>query len=231
MISFLSKHKRSIFIVVVVVFIGSIFFVSGQIFSSASSDAVAEVGGKKIPYQHFSLQVNRVLSNFKDSGTEVSEVITKSVKQEVFREIIIEELLSQQAGKLGMRVPDFEVAVEIQNTPQFTESGAFNPRVYYQTVFNQFRMSPKEYEAWRKKARLAGKFKQFLFTNVKVTPEELQASYLAKNKSLKDFDKNKVKYLDELSKEKFSQVANYLLRQLTVQMEIKSYLEQREQGR
>ena len=46
MISFLSKHKRSIFIVVVVVFIGSIFFVSGQIFSSASSDAVAEGGGK-----------------------------------------------------------------------------------------------------------------------------------------------------------------------------------------
>jgi len=32
MISLLSKYKRSIFIVVVVVFIGSIFFISGQIF-------------------------------------------------------------------------------------------------------------------------------------------------------------------------------------------------------
>ncbi len=231
MISFLSKHKRIIFIVVVVVFIGSIFFVSGQIFTSASSDAVADVGGNKIPYQRFSLQVNRILANLKDSGSEAGDIVAKSVKQEVFREMVIEELMSQQGGKLDMRVPDFEVAVEIQNTPQFTENGAFNPRLYYQTIYNEFRMSPNEYESWRKKARLGGKFKQFLLTNVKVTPVELQAYYLAKNKSLKDFDKNKPKYLDELSKEKFSQVANYLLRQLTVQMEIKSFLDQREQGK
>lgn len=231
MISFLSKHKRLIFTVVVVVFIGSIFFVSGQVFTAASSEAVADVGGKKIPYQRFLLQVNRVLANFKDSGTEVGEVVSKSVKQEVFREMVIEELLSQQGDKLAMRVPDFEVAVEIQNTPQFTENGAFSPRLYYQTIFNEFQMSPGAYEAWRKKARLAGKFKQFLFTSVKVTPEELKGYYLSKNKSLKDFEKNKDKYLDELSKDKFSQVANYLLRQLTVQMEIKSYLAEREQGK
>ena len=231
MISFLSKHKRIIFIVVVVVFIGSIFFISGQIFTSASSEAVADVGGSKIPYRRFSLQVNRVLADFKNSGTEVSDIVTKSVKQEVFRDMVIEELLSLQGDKLGMRVPDFEVAVEIQNTPQFTENGSFNPRLYYQTIYNEFQMSPSDYEAWRKKARLAGKFKQFLLTNVKVTPGELQAYYLAKNKNLKDFDKNKAKYLDDLSKEKFSQVANYLLRQLTVQMEIKSYLDQREQGK
>ena len=231
MISFLSKHKRAIFTVVVVVFIGSIFFVSGQVFTAASSEAVADVGGKKIPYQRFIQQVNRMLANFKDSGTEVSDVISKSVKQEVFREMVIEELLSQQGAKMAMRVPDFEVAVEIQNTPQFAENGAFNPRLYYSTIFNEFQMSPGDYEAWRKKARLAGKFKQFLYTNVKVTPGELKGYYLSKNKSLKDFDKNKDKYLDELSKDKFSQVANYLLRQLTVQMEIKSYLAEREQGR
>ena len=230
MISLLSKYKRGIFIVVVVVFIGSIFFISGQIFTAASSEAVADVGGKKIPYRRFSSQVNRVLSNLKDSGTEVSDVVSKSVKQEVFRDMIVEELLSMQGDKLGMRVPDFEVAVEIQNTPQFTENGVFNPRLYYQTIFNEFQMSPGEYEAWRNKARLAGKFKQFVFNNVKVTPAELQAYYLAKNKSLKDFDKNKAKYLDDLSREKFSQMANYLLHQLTVQIEIKSYLDQREKG-
>ncbi|MFA6435319.1 MAG: SurA N-terminal domain-containing protein [Elusimicrobiales bacterium] len=231
MISFLAKYKRVIFTVVVVVFVGSTFFFSGQIFTSSSADALADVGGKKIPYRRFSLQVNRVLSNFKDSGTEVNEVITKSVKQEIFRDMVIEELLSQQGDKMAMRVPDFEVAVEIQNTPQFTENGAFSYRRYAQTIFSEFQMSPSDYEVWRKQARLAGKFKQFLLTNVKVTPAELQAYYLAKNKSLKDFDKNKAKYLDELSKDKFSQVANYLLRQLTSQLEIKSYLEQREQGK
>jgi len=231
MISFFNTHKRLIFTVVVVVFVGSIFFVSGQVFTSSSQDAVAEVGGTKIPYQSFLTQVNHAMAGFKDSGTEVNEILSRTIKQEVFREMVIEELLSREGGKLGMVVPDFEVAVEVQNTPQFREGAAFSPRAYYQTVYNEFKMSPAEYEAWRKKARLASKLKQFIYTSVKVTPQEARAYYLAKNKSLANFEKERAKYTDELAKEKFANVANYYLRQLTTKMEIKSYLEQREQGK
>ena len=231
MISFFTKYKRLIFIIVVVIFVGSIFFVSGQVFSDSASSAVAEVGGSKIPYKQFLTQVNRVMGSMKDSGTEVNEVLSKSVKQEIFREMIIEELLSQQGKKMGMLVPDFEVAVEVQNTPQFREAGAFSPRAYYQTIFNEFQMSPVDYEAWRKKARLATKFKQFLYTSVKVTPAEAREYYLAKNKDLKNFEKERAKYTDELAREKFANIANFLLRQLTTQQEVKSYLELREQGR
>ncbi|HAT71824.1 MAG TPA: hypothetical protein DCS63_03310 [Elusimicrobia bacterium] len=230
MISFFNKYKRVVFTVVVVIFVGSIFFVSGQVFTT-SMDAVADVGGTKIPYQRFLSQVNRVISSFKDSSTEVNEAMIKGVKQEVFREMIIEELLSQQGAKLGMRVPDFEVAVEVQNTPQFQENGAFSPRAYFQAVYNEFHFSPSEYETWRKKARLASKFKQFIYTSVKVTPAEAKAYYQAKNKDLKNFEKERPKYTDELAREKFANLANYLLRQLTTRQEIKSYLEQREQGR
>lgn len=225
MISFFSKHKRAIFSVVVVIFIGSIFFVSGQVFTSSASDAVAEVGGTKISYRRFTTQVNRVMQNLKGSGSEISEVIAKTVKQEVFRELVIEELLAQQGGKLGMRVPDFEVAVEIQNTPQFRDASGFSPRAYYTTILNQFSMSPSEYEAWRKNSRLAAKFKQFVYTSVKITPEEAKAFCLAKDKSLKDFDKNRAKYSDELAREKFANLANFLLRQLTSGQEVKSYLD------
>ena len=230
MISFFSRFKRPIFIVVVVVFVGSIFFISGQVFTSSSEGAVAEVGGKKIPYKHFSMQVNRVMANVKDSGADVNEILSKSVKQEVFREMIIEELLSQEGERLGMMVPDFEVAVEVQNTPQFHEGGAFSPRAYYQTIFSEFQMTPSEYEAWRKKARLANKVKQFIYTSVKVTPDEAKAYYLARNKSLKDFEKQRAKVTDELAREKFADIANFLLRQLTTRYEVKNYLETREQG-
>ncbi|HAF95256.1 MAG: hypothetical protein A2X34_03865 [Elusimicrobia bacterium GWC2_51_8] len=229
MISFFSKHKRVVFIAVALVFLITVFFVSGTVFTS-SSDAVAEVGGKKISYRQFSRQVNRVLASLRESGSDANDVIAKSVKQEIFRDMVIEEMFSLQAEKMGMRVPDFEVAVEIQNTPQFREGQAFSPRLYYQTVFNEFQMSPSEYEAWRKKARLASKFKQFIYSSVKVTPDEVKAYYLAKNKGLKDFEKDKAKYAEELSKDKFANLANYMLRQLQARMEIKSYLEKREQG-
>jgi exopolyphosphatase/pppGpp-phosphohydrolase len=217
---------------VVAVFLVGVFMGLGAyVFTGSSLGAVAEVGGAKIPYQRFLTQVSRATSNFKDSGTEVNEALTRTVKQEVLREMIIEELLSQQGDRLGMRVPDFEVAVEVQNTPQFREGSAFSPRAYYQTIYDQFQMSPSEYEAWRKKARLASKFKQFIFTSVKVTPEEVKAYYLVKNKNLGGFEKDRAKYTDELAREKFANVANYMLRQLTTRQEIKSYLEQREQGR
>ena len=231
MISFFNSYKRVIFTVVVVIFVGSIFFVSGQVFTTSSMDAVAEVGGEKIPYQRFLTQVNRVMAGVRDSGTEVSEIVSKSVKQEVFREMVVETLLSQEGDKLGMMVPDFEVAVEVQNTPQFQESGAFSPRAYYQTIYGEFQMSPAEYEAWRKKARLANKFKQFVYNSLKVTPNEVKAYYMAKNKSLKNFDKEKGKYAAELAQAKFSDVVNYHLRQLVTRNEVRNYLEVREQGR
>ncbi len=231
MISFFTRYKRLIFAIVVVIFIGSIFFVSGNVFTSSSMDAVAEVGGSKIPYQRFLTQVNRMLSNVKDSGAEINEAVSRNVKQEVFREMIIEELLSRQGAKMGMRVPDFEVAVEVQNTPQFQENGAFSPRAYYQTIFNEFQLSPSDYEAWRKKARLAAKFKQFIYTSVKVTPEEAKAYYLARNKELKNFEKERAGYAEELARDKFANITNYLLRQLITQQEVKDYLKLREQGR
>ncbi|MDA8130783.1 MAG: SurA N-terminal domain-containing protein, partial [Elusimicrobia bacterium] len=136
MISFFSKHRRVIFIVTVGIFLVGVFVGLGAyVFTGASSSAaVAEVGGKAIPYQQFRSQVNRVTANMKDSGTEVNEIISKGIKQEVFREMVVEELLSQQGEKMGMIVPNFEVAVEVQNTPQFREGGAFSPRAYYQTI-------------------------------------------------------------------------------------------------
>lgn len=230
--AFFSKHRRIIFGAVAAVFLVGIFVGLGAYMFTGSSDgAVAEIGGRKIPYSRFTTQVNRVMNSVKDSGTEVNEIISKSVKQEVFREMVIEELLSQQGEKMGMMVPDFEVAVEVQNTQQFREGGQFSPRAYYQAIYNEYQMSPAEYEAWRKKARLANKFKQFLFTSMKVTPDEVKAFYLSKNKSLANFEKERPKYADELARAKFADVANYLLRQLMTRNEVKSYLEIREQGR
>ena len=232
MIATLSKYRRPVFIGTVAIFLVGIFVGLGAyVFTDSTGGAVAEVGGKKIPYARFSSQVNRVMTNLRGSGSEVNEVLSRTVKQEVFREMVIEELLAQQGGKHGMMVPDFEVSVEVQNTPQFRENGQFSPRAYYVTIMQQFNMTPTEYEEWRKNARLASKFKQFIYNSVKVTPDEAKQLYLARNKSLKDFDKNRAKFTEEIGREKFANLANYLLRQLTSKQEVKSYLDRIEKMR
>jgi len=200
-------------------------------FTGDASGAVADVGGRKITYQRFSTQVNRVLNDLRDDGTDIGDMVRRGVEQEVFRELVIEELMRMQAEELGMSVSDFELSAEIQSTPAFRDGGAFSPRLYYQAIWNEFRMAPSEYEDWRRKARLASKYKQFLFTSIKITPEELRAYYLSRQKDFKSFEKDKGRIMQELQQEKFMQVANYHLRQLTVRIEIKNYLDRIQQQR
>lgn len=232
MISFFSKYRKGIFIGTVVIFMIGIFVgLGGYLFSgSRTSEAVAVVGSEKIPYQKFRLQVGRMTDRMKDSGTEVTEAVAERVKQEVLREMIVEEILCQQGEKAGLKVSDFEVAAEIQNTPQFQREGVFDPGIYFQTVWQQMRMKPEEYEAWRKRARLALKFRQLVFGGIKLSPSEIEEYYVKKNGSLRNFAKEKEKFAQEMTQERFVQLINYMLRQITVQSEIKTFLEQREKG-
>lgn len=232
MISFFSRHRKPIFIGTVAIFLVGVFVGLGAyMFTGDSSGAVADVGGRKITYQRFSTQVNRVLNDLRDDGTDIGEMVRRGVEQEVFREMVIEELMRMQAEEMGMSVSDFELAAEIQGSSAFRDGGAFSPRLYYQAIWNEFRMAPSEYEDWRRKARLASKYKQFLYTSIKVTPDELRSYYLSRRKDFKSFEKDKDRITQELLQEKFMQVANYHLRQLTVRIEIKNYLDRMQQQR
>jgi len=171
-----------------------------------------------------------VMNNLRESNMEVNEVIERSVKQEIFRDMVLEELLYRQAKNLKMEISDFEVAVEIQNTPQFKVENRFDPRAYFQTIWTNFKMTPVQYEEWRRRARMGAKFKQFIFNAIKVTPDELKDYYLSNKSNVKNFDKEKEKYIQQLRQEKFVESANYLLRQITTKVEVKNYLEQIERN-
>lgn len=231
MISFFAKHKRPLFIGTVSIFLLSIIFAAGNFLSGSSTGAVADIGGRKIMYKDFLARVNRVLDNLSENGMTINEVMRNGVKQETFREMIVEEILSIESENYGMQVSDFEIAVEIQNTPQFQRNGVFDQRLYYQTVWSQLHMTPPEYEAWRKKARLADKFKGFVFSSIKITPDELKSFYLSKNKGkIKDFDKEKANFRNQLGQDKFLQTMNYHLRNITNRIEVRNYLNEREKG-
>ncbi|MFH1619066.1 MAG: SurA N-terminal domain-containing protein [bacterium] len=232
MISFFARYRKGIFVGVVVIFLAGIFVgLGGYLFSGASqADAVAEVGEHKIPYQRFLLQVNRVQENMRESGTELTETLRDTIKQEVLREMIVEELLYQEAKKAGLMVSDFEVAAEVQSTPHFSGDGGFNMRAYAQTVWQQFHMMPEEYEAWRKKARMGLKFRQLVSSGIKLTPVDIKGLYLDRKGSMKDFNKDKEKFFQEISQERFMHTVNYDLRQAATRTEIKSFLREREKG-
>lgn len=232
MISFFSKHRKGIFIGTVTMFMAGIFFMMGGSLLSGSriSDAVAAVGGTKISYQRFRIRVNQILDRMRDSETDVDEAVHGRVKQEVLREMIVEEILRQQGKNIGFRVSDFEVSAEIHGTPQFQRNGVFSPIIYYQTIRQQLHMKPEEYEAWRKKAGLAMKFRRLVSSSIKLSPLEIKEYYIKKNGSLKNFAEEKEKIVQEMSQERFIQLINYFLMQAGSQIKIESFLAKREKG-
>lgn len=230
MVSKLNKHKRIIFTVTVLVFVISIFFGLGNYVGSINlKNAVATVGDAKIPYDRYEIQVRLMMDNIlKDQDVgEGKDVVEKMVRNEVFKNMIVDELLYEEAKNLNIDASDFEVAVEIENTQQFWDNGRFNPQLYVTTIWRNFRMSPKEYEQWRKKQRIVNKYKQFLYYTVKVTDDDLNfySSLIPKDK----LPKEKSKLTDGIKQQKFLAVANYYLREITSKVEIKDYRKKFEQ--
>jgi hypothetical protein len=232
-IKYLSKHRKPIFIAIVAIFLIGIFVgLGGYLFSSADTrEAVAEVGGTKIPYSLFLLQANHTVDRMREQGTEVTDDLQKRVKQEVLQEMVVEELLAQKASELGLVVTDLELASEIHHNPAFQRAGAFDQRAYFEGIRYLFHMTPRQYEDMRRKSLMALKLRQFVFLAAKLTPVEIIQAYQAHNgSSMKDFEKKKAEFANSLQQERALHLLNFYLRSLSTRVEIRSYLEQREKG-
>lgn len=256
MISFFGRHRKPIFIAVTSIFLIGIFVgLGGYLFNRADlSQTVAEVGQSKISYQKLLAHSHRIQENLRDRGTEVTPQLQNEIKQDVLRDLIIETLMAQKAEEMGMQVTDLELASDVHNTPAFQKDGVFEPSAYVQALQYLFRSTPEQYEKDRKRSLLALKLRMFLFNSVKLSPREVQESYARENPknrqtleeeikkaylkekgAAKDFEKQKQSlalkvYEQRLHQQRALEVMNYYLRQLSAQVPIKSYLEQREQG-
>ncbi|MEF3279712.1 MAG: SurA N-terminal domain-containing protein [Elusimicrobiota bacterium] len=226
MVAFLNKHKKTIFTITVGVFVLGIFFGLGAYIGNISiANAVAKVGNAKIPYDRYEMQVRVAMENLARRGdiSEANDVLDKMVRQEVFKDMVVSELLCQEAKKFKIGVSGFEVALEIENTPLFASEGRFDPRLYVSNIWSTYRMTPKEYEDWRRKERSAMHLKQFLYSSIKLTKDDIDFYSGIFGKKARELLKDKDKFESQLRQEKFLEVANYYLRQISSKVEIKDY--------
>lgn len=222
MIRFFERHRKAIFLAVVAVFLVGIFVGLGSyLFTSADlSNSVARVGKEKIPYSRYQIQLQGVLKRLEAQGTELDEDTRKRVRQEVLRDMVVEELLYQRSVALGLEVTDLELRSEIQSTPAFQRDGNFDQGLYFQTVFYQFHMTPEKYEAWRRRSLASLKFRQLIFNSVKLTADDVRDLYRLRKGGLKDFEKEKVEFSRQVSREMALHTINFYLGQVSRETEV-----------
>lgn len=269
MISFLRRHRRTLFIAVIVIFLlGTFVGLGGYFFTSRDmSEAVASVGSSKIPYSRFNAQVNNYLDRLRSQNVDVTDDMIKETKVGLMRDMIVDELLLAKAEEMGIVVTDEDLARDIRSTPAFQSNGEFNPQVYYRALRTVFRETPQGYEEMRRRNLKANRLKQLIFQAAKLTPAELselnakdraeaaqdyekalkvyQEARAKKNPSaetaalaklspaeFKDryFQQRKASVAGRAQQQRALELINFFLRQLATQVEIRTFLEQRESG-
>jgi peptidyl-prolyl cis-trans isomerase D len=233
MISLLRRYHRALFIAVIAIFlIGTFVGLGGYLFTSRDmTGAVASVGEEKIPYERYAVRVNQYLEALRSRGTDVTDELTKEVKQGMLRDMIVDALLEKKADEMGIVVTDGDLARDIQSTPAFQQNGQFSQDLYFNAVRQIFHQTPERFERERRVSMKTARLKQLIYQSAKLTPEQVKEQYAAANKgNLKNFEKERAAFAAKAQQQRALDLINYYLRQLSAQVEIRSYLEQREQG-
>lgn len=233
MISFLNRYRRPLFIAVVAIFlIGTFVGLGGYLFVSRDiTGSVASVGSEKIPYSRYISRVNQYADALRNRGSDINEAAMKEIKQAMLRDMIVDQLLLTKAEELGIRVTDDELARDVRNTPGFQREGRFSQEIYFNALRSVLHETPQGYEETRRRQIEASRLKQLLYYSAKLSPEELRQAYAKANGgSLKAFDKKKEEFSARAQQQRALDLINYYLRQLSTQVEIRSFLEQRESG-
>ena len=233
MISWLRRYRRALFIATIAIFlIGTFVGLGGYLFTSRDvTQAVATVGSTKIPYARFLARVNNYVEARRNRDGEVSDAALKEVKAGMLRDMIVDELLLAKAEEMGIVVTDAELAHDIRSSPAFQAGGEFSPETYYRAVRAVFRDTPQGYEEMRRRDIKAGRVKQLIFQAAKLAPAELAELYAREHKgSMKDFVKDRDAFAARSQQQRALELINFLLRQITSQLDIRTYLDQREGG-
>lgn len=226
MISFLIKYKKPILVVTLTFFIGSIVYIGADSYrrGNFSLDA-AEVGGEKITYRELSKAADAQARVLRNNGIDVDENMMKFINQQALSALISEAVLNQAAGHAGITVSDYEIAYDIASSPEFNINDRFSKQAYEYALRTSLGMTPAQFERQLRRSKLGDRFREFLYSHYKLTPEEIKFSYQIQQGNLKDFDANKDDFEKALLETKMETAQRAFFDDFNNKVEIKTFLQ------
>ena len=226
MISLLIKYKKSILIVTLLFFLGSIVYLGLDAYSRSSNSLVAAmVGSEPITYRDlYRISENRA-TLLRNQGVDVDENMMKFLNQQTLAALISEEVLNQAAADAGMAVADYEIAYDIQSAPAFIQEGKFNKKAYEHAVKYTFGLTPAEFENQQRRQKLADRFRVVLYSLYKLTPAEVKYSYQLQHGNLKNFEENKADFKTQLLDSKMATAQQAFFDKFNKDVKIKTFLQ------
>ena len=226
MISLLIKYKKSILIITLTLFMGSIAYFGFDAYRRSNVTTVAaKVGRTEIPARHLMRLTEEKAQAIRSQGVDVDENITKLIRQQVLQQLVREEILNQAARQAQLHVSDYEIASLIRALGLGAANGNFNKNAYEIQVRRQLRMTPAEFENQIRSSTMASNFVRTLFSLYKLTPAEIKYAYKTQHGNVKDFEANKKDFAEQLLQTKMETAPRAFLDDFSQKVTIKNYVQ------
>ncbi len=198
MIEWIRKHMG--WLMWVIVILTTVTFMFFGIYPSAiSGRTAAKVGGVIISTGDVNRAYENMLDQYRDIFKgDIPDTIRKSLRNEALQQLIGNELLVQEAKRIGLRVSDEELEQSIMRMQSFTRNGVFDRRVY-EMILARAELKPAAFESSQRQALLRQKLVDLIKDGVQVTDAEVRAAYAKRHPKAKPgaFAKDKEKFTQD----------------------------------
>jgi peptidyl-prolyl cis-trans isomerase C len=176
-----------------------------------TQSVIARVGEKEITRAHFADTFNRLMPEGSD---EITDAELKDLKLDILNQIIEEELLLQEARRLGHDIKDKELSAEIA-----LMKGEYIDDSFYTTIINKYGRIERWREEIKKKLIIRKVIDSVINQEITVTEKEALTFYKTHNEEYKAPEQVKARMIvlkteeearevrERLEKENFADVA------------------------
>lgn len=150
--------------------------------TTTSSDAVAKIGDQTITVNDIRQQLNQIRQR-----TQIPPMLEPYYEQQILQQQLLEKEMDYEAGRLGIRVSNDEIADRIHQILP----AAFNGDVpiatdqYAALVGSRTQMTVPQFEDAIRKGLVQEKFQRLVTDGISVGPAELQEEFVYRNEKLK----------------------------------------------
>ena len=141
---------------------------------------VAEVRGEKITtfdLQQRVLQISRM--------NQIPSDMMGFYTDQVLKEMVLEKVTLQEANRLGVQVPQAELASQLRQDPELFPGGNFVGQLQYEDmVFSRFGSGVEQFEQRYREAMVINKLRAMVTDSATVSPEEVRAAFYHDNEKV-----------------------------------------------
>lgn len=175
MLDIMRRHARNwlmklILGIIIVVFV----FYFGSMGGRQRAERIAIIDGKPVVYADFQREYQNLIDVYRQRfGQGLTEEMVKglNLKRQALDNLINQAVILKKAEEMNILVTENDVKAAILSYPAFQRNGAFDQRIYEQTL-RASKMAPEEFESIQKKMLVTARLEQLIQDGVKVSDQE-----------------------------------------------------------